>query len=279
MDSDSWSYLLVFLIPVLLILSFLSFYTVQAGHVGVYHLFGKVNDVEKQPGFHVKNPLASVEKFSVKTQEYTMSGKPDEGEKNSSNSESSNDAITALSKEGMEVDLDVTVWYRVQPEKASDIYKTIGTNYRKVIVRPKIRESIRSLTASYEAKKIYSEQRDDLQNEIKTSISETLDDRGIIVEKVLLRNVKLPDKVTSAIESKIEAEQDAQKMEFVIDKEKKEAERKRIEAQGIADSNEIIDKSLSEQYLRWYWIQEGINNNTIYIPTGRDGMPMFKEVE
>lgn len=265
----------ILVIGVLVLILLLSIYTIPAGHVGVYHLFGKVNDVEKKPGMHLKNPFAQVTKMSIKTQEYTMSGTPNEGQKRGVN-----DAISSLTKEGLTVDLDVTVLYRLEPEKASDIYKEVGTNYVNVIVRPKIRESIRSITAKYNAKRIYSEDREELQLEIAESISKELGKRGIIVERVLLRNVKLPKKVTNAIEEKLEAEQDAQKMEFVLQREKKESERKRVEAKGIADSNEIIANSLDEQYLRWYWIQNlDKHNDTIYVPVGNDGMPLFKGVK
>lgn len=271
---DEGLYFFITIIFLLIILGFMMIKIIPAGHVGVYHLFGKVDETEMKPGFHLINPFAKVEKMSVKTQEYTMSGTPEEGQK-----VGTNDAISSLTKEGLTVDLDVTVWYKLEPNSASDIYKTVGLNYQDVIVRPKIRESIRSITAKYQAKSIYSEDREPLQQEIIDAISSSIEERGIIVESVLLRNVQLPPKVVNAIENKLEAEQESEKMQFVLEREKQESERKRVEAQGIADSNHIISDSLTEQYLRWYWIQNlDKHEDTIYVPVGNDGMPLFKGV-
>jgi regulator of protease activity HflC (stomatin/prohibitin superfamily) len=267
------------IIAVVIILLFLMFggliYTIPAGHVGVYDLFGNVRDAEIPTGLHIKIPFAHIEKMSVKTQEYTMSIVAEEGAV-----KGRSDTISALTKEGLTVDLDITIWFKLQSDKASDIYKTVGTNYREVLVRPKIRESIRSIVARYEAKTIYSEDRERVQLEIQEAISSDLETRGIIIEKVLLRNVQLPEKVRGAIENKLEAEQDAQRMEFILQKEQQEAERKRVEARGIADANQIIADSLTDQYLQWYWIENlDKHSSVIYVPVGEDGMPMFKQIE
>lgn len=248
-------------------------YTVPAGHVGVYDLFGVVKDKAIYPGLHVKNPFATVNKMSVKTKDYTMTIVEGEG------AVSGVDSISALSREGLTVDLDVTVWFKLNWEKAAEIYKRVGTNYVDVLVRPKVREAIRAVTAKYDAKTIYSEDRAQLQTEIEAAIAEDLDSRGVIIEKVLLRNVRLPDKVRNAIEEKLQAEQEAQRMTFILDRERQEAERKRVEAQGISDANKVISGSLSENYLRWYWITNLENHeDVIYIPIGQDGMPIFKEI-
>lgn len=258
---------------VLIILLTTIIYMVPAGHVGVYDIFGKVRDKEADPGLHIKNPLASITKMSVKTQEYTMTIVEGEG------AVSTADTISALTKEGLSVDLDVTIWYKLIPEKASDLYKTVGTNYVTILVRPKIRESIRAITAKYEAKTIYSEDRARLQDEIKEAIEEGLFERGILVETVLLRNVQLPEKVRTSIEEKLQAEQEAQRMEFVLQKEVQEAERKRVEAGGISDANVIISGSLTSSYLSWYWITNlDKHQDVIYVPIGEDGMPMFKTI-
>lgn len=266
-------FLSIFAVVLVLVLLFSVVYTVPAGHVGVYDLFGKVAEQEVYPGLHVKNPFASVEKMSIQTQEYTMSIVDDEGARRGV------DSISALTKEGLTVDLDVTVWFKLDHTKASDMYKTVGVNYVGVLVRPKVREAIRAITAKYDAKTIYSEDRAQLQIEIQKAIAEDLDDRGIMIEKVLLRNVRLPEKVRGAIEDKLQAEQEAQRMEFVLLREKQEAERKRVEAGGIADANRVISGSLSENYLRWYWITNlDKHEDVIYVPVGDDGMPMFKNI-
>jgi len=250
-------------------------YSIPAGNVGVYDLFGNVRDKEIPTGLHIKLPFAHIEKMSVKTQEYTMSILTNEGE-----IKGASDTISALTKEGLSVDLDITIWYKLQPDKASDIYQTVGVNYREVLVRPKIREAIRSITARYEAKTIYSEDRATVQLEIQDEIEKDLEERGIIIEKVLLRNVKLPAKLQQAIESKLEAEQQSQQMEFVLQKEKQEAERKIIEANGLAESQAIIDKTLTEEYLTFLWIENlDKHSSIIYVPVGNDGIPLFKTVQ
>jgi len=251
-----------------------SIYTIPAGYIGVYDLFGNVKPNEIPTGLHFKNPFANIIKMSIQTQEYTMSGIPDEGLK-----KGMNDAISALTKEGLTVDLDVTVWYRLQSDKADEIYKTVGVNYVEVLVRPKIRESIRSITARYDAKTIYSENREGLQLKIGETIALDMKERGIIIEKVLLRNVQLPEKVKTAIEDKLQAEQEAQRMEFILQKESQEAERKRIEAAGIADANKIISGSLTNSYLEWYWITNlDKHEDVIYVPIGTDGFPLMKTI-
>lgn len=232
-----------------------------------------MKDHEIYPGLHVKNPFANVEEMSIQTQEYTMSIIDDEGQRKGI------DSISALTKEGLTVDMDVTVWFKLDHTKASEVYKTVGVRYVDVLVRPKIREAIRAITAKYDAKTIYSEDRAQLQIEIQNAIAEDLDDRGIMIEKVLLRNVRLPEKVRSAIEDKLQAEQEAQRMEFILQREEQEAERKRVEAKGIADANRVISGSLSENYLRWYWITNlDKHEDVIYVPICDDGMPMFKNI-
>jgi len=274
MSTKGWYGLAIFLIIIAVILAIFStmIVIVPAGHVGVYDELGKVKDKEFQPGFHLKIPWANVISMSVKTQEYTMTYTQGEGSKSES------DVISALTKEGLTVDLDITVLYRLQPDKADIIYKTIGTNYINVIVRPQIRTAIRDIVAKYEAKQIYSEDRQKVSLEIFDEMKESLNERGIILEKVLLRHVQIPTELTKAIEQKLTAEQAIAKKEFDVKTEEKEADRKRIEAQGIADANEIIANSLSESYLQWYWIGQLEKANVYYVPVGNDGLPIFKEI-
>jgi len=242
---------------------------VPAGNVGVRDLFGDVSAREIPSGLHAKHPLAQIRKMSIKTQEYTMSIASEEGER-----QGRSDTISALTKEGLPVDLDVTVLYRLNPEKASDVYKTIGMDYAEIVVRPKIREAIRSNAALYMAKEMYSEKRQDLQNGIRVYLSDTLTERGIEIEDVLLRHIGLPEKLKAAIEEKLSAEQEAQRMEFVLDKERKEAERKEVEAGGLAKAQGIIAESLTPEYLQWRYITtlEGLvdSQNTTFVITPYD---------
>ena len=186
-----------------------------------------------EPGLNFINPLVKVTHFDTKTQNYTMSGIHDEGEK------MGDDAIRVLSQDGLEVVIDVTVLYRVQPDKTPQILKELGTDYRNVIVRPMVRTKLRDNAVYYDAVSLYSTKRDEFQNRIFEGVKSEFASRGLELESILVRNIMLPESVKTTIESKINAEQDAQKMTFVLQKEKQEAERKRVEAQGIADYQRI----------------------------------------
>jgi regulator of protease activity HflC (stomatin/prohibitin superfamily) len=255
-------------------LFFASIQIVDAGETGVYSLFGKVRDNELKSGFHLVIPLAKVTRMSIRTEEYTMSIVQGEGQRFGS------DVIAALTKEGLSVDLDMTVFYRLQEENASDVYRELGDNYDEKIIRPTIRTAIRDVIAQFEAKDIYSEKRDEVATKIKELLAEELDARGITIETVLLRNVNLPANLANAIQEKLQAEQEAEKYDFVLDKEKKEKERKVIEAEGRRDSQKIINESLSTNYLYFLYINElKDREGTIYVPTSPDtGMPLFREL-
>jgi len=260
---------------VLLVLS-LCFTVVPAGHVGVIYSFaGGVKDNEFSEGFHVKAPWESVVMYSVRTQDYTMSSIIGEGVKSQA------DSIQVLTIEGLTVDLDLTVYYRLDAARASEIHKTVGPTYDEVLIRPKSREVIRTIVSGYSAQQVYSQgSRELISREILDGLREKLSGRPILIESVSLRNVVLPDKVKDAIEVKLEAEQEAKKMEFVIEKESLEADRKRIEAEGIRDSQRTIDESLTSEYLTWYWIQSlKEHSSVLYVPVGDNGMPLMKNVD
>ncbi len=245
---------------------------IPAGTVGVTHLFGKVNDKELYAGLNIINPLLSIVKFSIRTEEYTMSLiNTKKGMNNSS--------ISALTKEGLPIDLEVTVLYHLVAEKASDIYKEIGINYSEKIIRPKIRTVIRDVVATYEAKDIYSEKREDLSFQIMEELSE-LSERGIVAEQVLLRNVNLPEALTKSIEVKLTAEQEIERKQFEVEIAKEEAKRKQSEAEGIRGAQEIINNSLTPTYLKWYSIEmmrelaESPNTTFLFVPTDDSGTPI-----
>ena len=252
---------------ILIILGFMSIVVVNAGEVGVHKLFGEVDSNEMYEGLHFKNPLAHVEKMNTKTQEYTMSIATEEGDK------VGDDSISAYTMEGLSVALDITILYRIEPSKADVIYRTIGPDYKGVIVRPQIRTAIRDVVARFEAKQLYSESRQIVSINISQQLEPELLERGIILEKVMIRHIKLPAELTNSIEQKLVAEQEAERMQFVLQKESQEAERKRIEALGIADSQEIIDESLTAEYLRWYWINNlHTHDSVIYVPITPEGV-------
>lgn len=248
---------------------------IPAGETGVYHLFGKVKDDELSSGLHVVNPFAQVTKMSIRTEEYTMSVVQSEG------AVKGDDSIKALTKEGLNIGLDLTVLYHLEEKKASDVYRDIGIDFDDIIIRPEIRASIREIVASYNAVDIYAEKRNELTQEIQKRLEQVINPRGIIIESVLLRNVSLPAGLTRSIEEKLQADQDAQQMEFVLDKETKEAERKRIQAAGQRDSQKIINESLTDKYLDYLYINElKDREGTIYVPINpSNGMPMFKGIQ
>ncbi len=247
---------------------------VDAGMTGVYTLFGKVRDTELRSGFHIVNPFAKIIPMSIRTEEYTMSITQGEGRKVGA------DSIAALTKEGLNVDLDITVLYHLDEQSASDIYRELGIDYEEKIIRPTIRSVIREIIAQYDAKDIYSEKRQEAAQKILARLKEEIEPRGITVEEVLLRNVALPVSLTKAIQDKLKAEQEAQKYDYLLEKEKKEKQRKIIEAEGQRDAQKIINESLTTNYLYYLYIKElKDRQGTIYVPTNPStGMPLFRDL-
>jgi len=221
------------------------FKVIDAGQVGVKTLFGKVENDVLYSGLNVVNPLVEVTNFDTKTQNYTMSGIHDEGTK------SGDDAIRVLSSDGLEVTIDLSVLFKVRATEAPRILKEIGNDYLDKIVRPISRTAIRDNAVYYEAVALYSTKRQEFQDKIFKTINESFAKRGLVLEQLLVRNITLPESVKKSIESKINAEQDAQKMTFVLQKERQEAERKRVEAQGIADYQRILSTGLSDKQLQY----------------------------
>ena len=222
---------------------------IDAGEVGVQSVFGKVVPETLSSGLNFVNPIANVYIFDGKTQNYTMSAVHDEGDK------TGDDAIRVLTADGLEVVIDLTVLYRVITNETPKIFKQIGVNYTDKIVRPVTRTRIRDNAVYYDAVALYSTKRSEFQQRIFKTIEADFKSRGLILEQLLIRNINLPASVKATIESKINAEQDAQKMTFVLQKEKQEAERKRVEAQGIADYQRIISTGLTDKQLQYEQIK------------------------
>jgi len=221
------------------------FKQIDAGKVGVQALYGNVQPDILESGLHVINPLLDVTEFDIQTLNYTMSADHSEG------AQQGDDAIRVLSNDGLEVVIDLTVLYRVSAEDAPKIFRQIGVNYTDKIVRPVTRTRIRDNAVYYDAIALYSTKRNEFQDRIFKSIEADFKKRGLVLEQLLIRNINLPSSVKKTIESKINAEQDAQKMQFVLQKEKQEAERKRVEAQGIADYQRIIATGLTDKQLQY----------------------------
>jgi regulator of protease activity HflC (stomatin/prohibitin superfamily) len=249
---------------------------INPGEIGVQKLFGKVSNNTLESGLNVINPLVEVVVFDVRTQNYTMSGVQNEGEK------SGDDAIRVLSADGLEVIIDLTVLYKVVPNEAPRILQEIGTDYRNTIVRPICRTKIRDNAVYYDAVALYSSKRDEFQTRIFTTIEKDFKSRGLVLEQLLVRNITLPESVKATIESKINAEQDAQKMTFVLQKEKQEAERKRVEAQGIADYQKILSTGLSDKQLQYEMIKAiatSPNAKLIIMNGGKNSTPVILDAK
>lgn len=225
------------------------FKQIDAGKVGVQSLYGSVKPEVLNSGLQLINPLMEVTIFDTQTQNYTMSAVHNEG------AQEGDDAIRVLSNDGLEVVIDLTVLYRISPNDAPKILKTIGVDYSDKIVRPVTRTRIRDNAVYYDAVALYSTKRNEFQQRIFKSIEADFKSRGLVLEQLLIRNINLPQSVKATIESKINAEQDAQKMTFVLQKEKQEAERKRVEAQGIADYQRIISMGLTDKQLQYEQIK------------------------
>ena len=250
-----------------------AFKQIDAGKVGVKSLFGNVQSDVLESGLHMVNPLVDITAFDIQTQNYTMSVIHDEGEKEG------DDAIRVLSNDGLEVIIDLTVLYRVLPNETPKILKGIGVDYTDKIVRPVTRTRIRDNAVYYDAVALYSSKRAEFQQRIFKTIEADFKSRGLVLEQLLIRNINLPTSVKTTIESKINAEQEAQKMIFVLQKEKQEAERKRVEAQGIADYQKIISSGLTDKQLQYEQIKAqkeiATSSNTKIIFMGKGSAPVI----
>ncbi len=246
---------------------------IDAGDVGVKVLFGSIQNDVMGSGLHFINPLIDVKRIDVKTQNYTMSGVNDEGDK------AGDDAIRVLTSDGLEVTIDLTVLYRVVATDAPRLLRETGDDYRDKIVRPITRTKIRDNAVYYQAVDLFGNKRDEFQQRIYKTIEDDFKKRGLMLEQLLVRNIALPNSVKASIESKINAEQDAKKMEFVLQKEKQEAERKRVEAQGISDYQRIINTGLTDQQLQYEQIKAmkelALSQNAKVIVMGKGNTPLI----
>jgi regulator of protease activity HflC (stomatin/prohibitin superfamily) len=254
-----------------------SFVQIGTGEVGVQVLFGNVQNNTLPSGLHLINPLVDVKRLDIKTQNYTMSAVRNEG------AQEGDDAIRVLSADGLEVIIDMTVLYKVIPSAAPNILRETGIDYTDKIVRPLTRTKVRDNAVYYDAVSLYSTKRDEFQTRIVNSIEEEFHKRGLLLEQLLIRNIALPQAVKTSIEQKISAEQDAQKMQFVLQKERQEADRKRVEAQGIADYQKIISASLTDRQLQYESIKAQLeiskSPNAKVIIWGKSNSPVILDAK
>lgn len=253
------------------------FTSIDAGQIGVKKLFGKVQPDVLPSGLHLVNPFYEIDRLDARTQNYTMSGVNDEGHK------SGDDAIRVLTADGLEVTIDLTVLYRLVPADAPRLVRETGTDFEDKIVRPIARTRIRDNAVYYDAVALYSTRRDEFQGRIFKAIEQDFKARGLLLENLLVRNITLPATVKASIEQKIQAEQESQKMEFVLAKERQEADRKRVEAQGIADYQRIISESLSDRQLQYEQIKAmkelAASQNAKIIMMGSKGAPVILDTK
>ena len=235
---------------------------VETGHVGVLTLFSRVTGDTLPEGLHLINPLKSVHEMSVQTQTIK-------------------ETANVPSNEGLILSLDTTLQYRLDASKAADVFQKIGRDYVDKVVEPNLRSAVREVTASHSANALYTGAREEVANKIQELLTAALAPRGIYVERVLLRDIQLPAMLKASIEAKQQAEQDALRMSFILQKEKQEAERKRIEAQGIADFQKIVAQGISPQLLEWKGIEAteklatSANSKIVVVGNPKNGLPLI----
>ncbi len=246
----------------LIILLWMSVASVPTGNVGVLTLFGKVTQDTIPEGIHLVNPLKANNVLSVRTQEIKESA-------------------SVPSNEGLIITMDTSLLFRLDAGKAAEVYRTLGPRYMDVVVEPNLRAAIREATASHSANVLYSSERESVAKQIEAQLVRELSPRGVIVERVLLRDIQLPPALKSSIEAKQQAEQESLAMSFRLQKERQEAERKRIEAQGIRDFQQIVAQGISPQLLEWKGIEateslaKSTNAKVVVIGNQKNGLPLI----
>jgi prohibitin 1 len=246
----------------LVILFFWSVVSIPTGHVGVLTLFGRVTGETLGEGIHLINPLKTVQKMSIQTQ-------------------SVKESANTPSNEGLILALDTSLLFHLDRSKAAEVFQKVGSNYAEKIVEPTMRAAIRAATSAHTANALYTNARELVQQQIQDELTAQLAPRGVVVENILLRDVQLPAMLKGSIEAKQQAEQDALRMSFILQKEKQEAERKRIEAQGIADFQKIVAQGISSQLLEWKGIEAteklatSTNAKVVVVGNPKNGLPLI----
>jgi prohibitin 1 len=250
----------------LLILLWASVAYVPPGSVGILTSFGRVTGEVLPEGTHFVSPFKVNHVLTVRTQ-------------------TQEEHTSTPSSEGLNLEIDTSLIYHLNKEKAADVFQSIGTNYGQTIIDPNLRSTIRDTTAGHSANTLYSSSRKQVEDEIMQGLKAALEQRGIVVENVLLRDIQLPPTLKSSIESKQQAEQESLAMNFRLQKEKQEADRKRIEAQGIHDFQQIVAQGISAQLLQWKGIEatenlaKSPNAKIIVIGNTKNGLPLVMSGE
>lgn len=263
----SWG--VIAFIALILIIGFSSatFLTIDPGQRGVlFRPFGIGLDKENiyQPGFHIIAPWNDMNIFDVREKQIE-------------------EEMEVLSSNGLNIKVDVTVRINPKFNQIGDIYEKFGEGdeYIDRLVIPEVRSAVRETIGQFTPEELYSTKRDEVQKLIQNNLSKTLDNNYVELRATLIRDIELPEKVRSAIEEKLEAEQSALKYVYILDQEKKEAERKIIEAQAKADANKILNASLTDKILQDKGIEATLelanspNSKVIVVGGSGDGLPLI----
>lgn len=254
----------IVLLIIVVIVLFKSAVTIGAGEAGVvFKPFAGGVDRETTlgEGFHIIMPWNKVVTYEVRQQE--------EKEK-----------MKVLSSNGLQIDIDISIWYRPDVTKLPQLHQEKGERYKDVILKPAMRSAMRSVVGRYAPEEIYSSKRDVIQSEIMAETKAILNSQYIIMERALVRDIALPPTIKTAIEKKLKQEQESLEYEFKLNKQKKEAERLKIEAEGKAEANRILSASLTDKILREKGIEATLrlsesNNSKVVIIGNNDGMPLI----
>ena len=246
----------------ILILLWSAVVSVPTGHVGVLTLFGRVTGDVLPEGIHLVNPLKSNNVLSIRTQEIK-------------------ETASVPSNEGLIITMDTSMLFHLDPAKAADVFRRLGPNYQAVVIEPNVRSAVREATASHSANALYTGERETVARQITEQLKHELEWRGVVVEAILLRDIQLPDALKQSIEAKQQAEQESLAMSFRLQKEKQEADRKRIEAAGVRDFQQIVAQGISPQLLEWKGIEAteklagSQNSKVVIIGSSKNGLPVI----
>lgn len=234
---------------------------VRQGEVGVKRTLGRIKPQTLQEGPKIFNPfLTTIIRVPTRTMNMEVRS-------------------PLPSKEGLTVQSDISILYRVEPSFAPKIVEQLGRNYDQVIILPVFRSAVADVAAKYFAKDMHTGQRSEIERSIKELMMLQLKERGFVVESVLLKSIVLPPGLTKAIEEKLESEQESQRMQFVLDKERQEAQRRIIEAAGIRDAQKIINEGLTPMLIQFKSIEAfnklSTSPNSKVIITSSAAMPLM----
>jgi prohibitin 1 len=235
---------------------------IGTGHVGVVTTFGRVTGRTMAEGIHLVNPMSRVHELDIKTMEIK-------------------ERASVPTREGLIMGIEASVLYHLQPDRAAEVFQKIGRDYANVLLVPNFRSAIRAVTAANTASSLYSDARESIARQIMSDLQAQVQPRGVLIENVLLRDLQLPETLKHAIEAKQQAQQEAQRMEFVLQREQQESERKRVEAQGIKDFQNIVTQGISDKLLEWKGIEATIelarssNAKIVVVGNPKTGLPLI----